>query len=131
VLLVLNDTGSTDRLAEALGRFGLGVSTAFSTAEAMAAALDDPPDVALVDADFEGADDLRVWIQRRYAATVCFVHEFDRGASGPPRAADDSAADEWTGQEPDADELVSNELVSMLLSALANVKAARTRAGPT
>ncbi len=124
VLLVMDDVSSTDQLCESLTAFGLTVTTAFSTGEAMRAAIEDPPDVALIDADIEGAADLRPWIQRKYAATVCYLHEFDR--SRTPTVTDGEPKDDDIVMADDSD---SDDLVSMLLSALANVRAARMRAG--
>lgn len=124
VLLVSDDTASTDELSDQLGDFGLAVATAFSTSEAMRLALETPPDVALVDADLVGGEDLQAWFQHRYRTTVCYVVELDHAGAPPPW--DDEDADDGLSISSEAN---MSELVSMLLSALANVRAARIRAG--
>jgi hypothetical protein len=121
-LLVLDDIQRMDRLAQELSDLGMEALTAFSTSEGMALAFDDPPDVALIDAALDGADDLSAWIQRKYRTAVCFVHEFDEHR-GPPWARPPEPGE---ALPEDAD---SDELVATLLSALANVRAAQLRAG--
>lgn len=124
VLLVIGDVDRLDLLVTELEGYGLQTNSAMTCGEAMAAVLEDPADAVVVDAELEGALDLRAWFEQRHRSSVCLVHEFDGDFRRAP--PDGEPADDVTDtmDVPDAD-----ELVAMLLSGLANVHATHKRQG--
>lgn len=121
ILLAVDDIPRTDRLSEELTAVGFDVVAAFSTGEAVSAALLEPPDIALIDAELEDASFLVAWIRAKCKDTLCLVHEFERSRPSETWDAEVDGAG-----PPDAED---GDTVTMVFSALARVKGARAAVG--